>query len=85
MLSLSGAYVTAAFSPNGDTTKVIIMALAASKKQILVQADGFTSPVIITALGQAKIRGVDVEVILDKINKSVRYCGRITSRITTYR
>jgi hypothetical protein len=51
MLSLSGAYVTAAFSPNGDTTKVIIMALAASKKQILVQADGFTSPAIITALG----------------------------------
>jgi hypothetical protein len=30
---------------------VIIMALAASKKQILVQADGFTSPAIITALG----------------------------------
>jgi len=27
------------------------MALAASKKQILVQADGFTSPAIITALG----------------------------------
>jgi len=43
--------------------------------QILVQAYGLTRPAIITALGRAKARGVDVEVILDKINKSVRYSG----------
>jgi phosphatidylserine/phosphatidylglycerophosphate/cardiolipin synthase-like enzyme len=74
-LSLSGADATVAFSPNGDATKVIVMAIASAKKQILVQAYGFTSPAIITALGRAKARGVDVEVILDKINKSVRYSG----------
>ena len=74
-LSLSGADATVAFSPNGDATKVIVAAIAAAKKQILVQAYGFTSPAIITALGRAKARGVDVEVILDKINKSVRYSG----------
>ena len=46
------------------------MAIPAARKQLLVQAYA-----IITVLGQAKVQGVDVEVILDKINKSVRYSG----------
>lgn len=74
-LSLTGADATVAFSPNGDATKVIVQAIDGAKKQILVQAYGFTSPAIIRALGAAKARGVDVEVILDKINKSSRYGG----------
>jgi phosphatidylserine/phosphatidylglycerophosphate/cardiolipin synthase-like enzyme len=37
-----------------------------AKKQILVQAYSFTSPAIAKALTDAKARGVDVEVILDK-------------------
>jgi phosphatidylserine/phosphatidylglycerophosphate/cardiolipin synthase-like enzyme len=73
--SLAGADATVAFSPNGDAVRVIVNAIDGAKKQILVQAYGFTSPAIIKALGAAKARGVDVEAILDKINKSSRYSG----------
>jgi len=74
-LSLTGAEATVAFSPNGDATQVVVKAINAAKKQVLVQAYGFSSAPIIQALGAAKARGVDVEAILDRTNKSPRYTG----------
>lgn len=74
-LSLTGAEATVAFSPNGDATNVAVQAINGAKKQVLIQAYGFTSAPIINALGDAKARGVDVEAILDKTNESKRYSG----------
>lgn len=74
-LSLTGAEATVAFSPNGDATDVVVKAINGARKQVLVQAYGFTSAPIIKALGDAKARGVDVEAILDKTNEAKRYTG----------
>lgn len=74
-LSLSGAEATVAFSPNGDVTNVIVKAINSARKQVLVQAYGFTSAPIIKALADARARGIDVEAILDKSNRSGRYSG----------
>lgn len=74
-LSLTGSKATVAFSPNGEATDVVVNAINVAKKQVLVQAYGFTSAPIIKALGDAKARGVDVEAILDKSNESKRYTG----------
>jgi len=74
-LSLTGAQAIVAFSPNGDSTNVIVKAIDDARSQILVQAYGFTSTPIIKALVDAKERGVDVRVILDKSNESRRYSG----------
>ena len=54
---------------------VIADAIAAAKVAIRVQAYGFTSPPILKALADAKRRGVDVEVILDRSNQEARYTG----------
>ena len=51
------------------------MAINGAKKRILLQPYDFTSPEIIRALSATKDRGVDVEAILDKINRSGRYSG----------
>ncbi|HQT25790.1 MAG TPA: phospholipase D family protein [Burkholderiales bacterium] len=64
-----------AFSPNGQATNVIVDAIRQAKSQILVQAYSFTSKPILSALAQAKERGVDVEVIADRSNDRGRYSG----------
>jgi phosphatidylserine/phosphatidylglycerophosphate/cardiolipin synthase-like enzyme len=63
---LNGAHALVDFSPDGDGQKLILQAIADAKRTILVQAYSFTDRRIITALGQAKARGVEVRVILDK-------------------
>jgi phosphatidylserine/phosphatidylglycerophosphate/cardiolipin synthase-like enzyme len=66
---------TAAFSPNGGATKLVTDTIHQAKKLILVQAYSFTSPAIAKALADAKARGVDVEVILDKSQWTEKYSG----------
>ena len=61
------------FSPNGGCTQAVVSALSTAQKSILVQAYSFTSAPIARALVDAKKRGVDVQVILDKTNRSDRY------------
>jgi phosphatidylserine/phosphatidylglycerophosphate/cardiolipin synthase-like enzyme len=61
------------FSPNGGCTEAVVNALGAAQKSILVQAYSFTSAPIAKALVDAKKRGVDVQVILDKSQKSEHY------------
>ena len=63
------------FSPKGGCTDAVVNALNKAKKTILVQAYSFTSPPIAAALVEANKRGVDVQVILDKSQKTERYSG----------
>jgi len=63
------------FSPNGGCTDAVVSALQEAKKTVLVQAYSFTSAPIAKALVDAKKRGVDVRVILDKSQRTERYTG----------
>ena len=63
------------FSPNGGCTDAVVSALREARKTVLVQAYSFTSAPIAKALAEAKQRGVDVQVILDKSQRTERYSG----------
>jgi phosphatidylserine/phosphatidylglycerophosphate/cardiolipin synthase-like enzyme len=65
--------IHAYFSPNGGCTQAVVTAINASHKSVFVQAYSFTSAPIARALVNAKKRGVDVQGILDKSNRSDRY------------
>jgi phosphatidylserine/phosphatidylglycerophosphate/cardiolipin synthase-like enzyme len=54
------------FSPKGGCTEAIVKHLGKAQRTIYVLAYSFTSPAITQALIEAKARGVEVEVILDK-------------------
>ena len=61
------------FSPRGGCTENIVEQINAAKLEILVQAYSFTSAPIAKALTDAFKRGVKVQVILDKSQKSEKY------------
>lgn len=61
------------FSPNGGCTETIVRELGRAKQTVLVQAYSFTSAPIAEALVSAFKRGVKVQVILDKSQRSERY------------
>jgi phosphatidylserine/phosphatidylglycerophosphate/cardiolipin synthase-like enzyme len=61
------------FSPKGGCTEAIIKELDRSKTSVLVQAYSFTSAPIAKALLNAHKRGVKVEVILDKSQRTQKY------------
>jgi len=61
------------FSPHGGCTEAIIRELNKGKSTILVQAYSFTSAPIAKALLNAHKRGVKVEVILDKSQRTQKY------------
>jgi phosphatidylserine/phosphatidylglycerophosphate/cardiolipin synthase-like enzyme len=63
------------FSPNGGCTDAVVSSLGDARKSVLVQAYSFTSAPIAKALVAAKKRGVDVQVILDKSQRSEKYSG----------
>jgi phosphatidylserine/phosphatidylglycerophosphate/cardiolipin synthase-like enzyme len=75
MQSASAAELTACFTPGQDCTSLIVRQIDFAKSELLVQSYGFTSPAIIQAIGRAKDRGVNVEVILDRVNEQKRYTG----------
>lgn len=58
------------FSPHGGCTEAVVRAISGAKKDIRVQAYGFTSLPIANALIAAKRRGVDIRVDLDRSNRS---------------
>jgi len=64
---------TVCFTPGGACTSSIIHTIDKAKKTIDVQAYSFTSAPIVKALIQAKKRGVQVFVLLDKSNVSSKY------------
>jgi phosphatidylserine/phosphatidylglycerophosphate/cardiolipin synthase-like enzyme len=61
------------FSPKGGCTEAIISEIDQAKTEILVQAYSFTSAPIAKALVDAHKRGVKVQEILDKSQRSEKY------------
>ena len=64
----TAATVSACFVPAQVCVDSIVAAINAAGSSIRVQAYGFTSAPILSALTAAKGRGLDVQVILDKSN-----------------
>ena len=58
------------FSPNGGCTEAILNALGAAKQSVLVESYTLATNPFAEALVEAKKRGVDVQVILDKSQKT---------------
>ena len=67
------ATVHAYFSPNGGCTEAIVEALGQARTTVKVQAYSFTSAPIAKALVDAHKRGVRVEVLLDKSQRTEKY------------
>ena len=61
------------FTPGGQCTDMIVSAINRAKKNVDLQAYGFTSAPIVKALLHAKARGVDVSTIVDKFNATHTY------------
>lgn len=61
--------VTLTFSPKGDAESLIIKLLDGATKTVWVQAYEFSSKPICDAVIRAHVRGLDVQVLLDKENK----------------
>jgi phosphatidylserine/phosphatidylglycerophosphate/cardiolipin synthase-like enzyme len=61
------------FSPNGGAATAVIDELGRAQHEIRVQAYSFTHAGIAKALVDAKQRGVDVRIILDKSNRTQKY------------
>jgi phosphatidylserine/phosphatidylglycerophosphate/cardiolipin synthase-like enzyme len=61
------------FSPKGGCTDAIVDELKRAHREILVLAYSFSSKPIAQALIDAKMRGVHVEVILDRSNEQEAY------------
>jgi len=75
------------FSPNGGCTHAIVDQIDNAKSEILIQAYSFTSAPIAKALVNAHKKGIHVEIILDKSNRSKKYsAGDFTAHmgVTTY-
>ena len=86
-LTLNNTPTQVCFSPNGDCTEAIVNQIYNAKSEILIQAYSFTSTPIAKALVNAHKKGVHVEIILDKSNKSKKYsAGDFTAHmgVTTY-
>ena len=67
------AEIRSCFTPGQDCTGLIVDQVDHATMRVLVQAYGMTSEPIMQALAQAKRRGVDVRVLLDKTNEQERY------------
>ena len=63
------------FSPRGGCTAAIVDAIQAAKTEVLVQAYSFTSTPIAKALVDAHKRGVHVEIVLDRSQRSTKKYG----------
>jgi phosphatidylserine/phosphatidylglycerophosphate/cardiolipin synthase-like enzyme len=72
-LSIRAAEIQVYFSPKGGCTEAVVTNLDRATNSVLVQAYTFTSAPIANALIGAHKRGVKVEVILDKSNRTADY------------
>ena len=66
------------FSPRGGCTEAVVHELDQAKSTVSVQAYSFTSAPIAKALVEAYRRGVKVEVILDRSQRSETYSSVIS-------
>lgn len=75
------------FSPRNGATAAIVREIDRARSEIRVQAYSFTSAPIAQALLKAHTRGIRVEVILDKSQRTGKYSSStflINARIPTY-
>jgi len=72
-LTLANTPVRVFFSPKGGCTEAIIAEIDQARTEILIQAYSFTSAPIAKALLEAHKRGVGVEAVLDKSQRTERY------------
>jgi phosphatidylserine/phosphatidylglycerophosphate/cardiolipin synthase-like enzyme len=61
------------FSPKGGCTEAVVRELNAAKTSVLVQAYSFTSASIAKALLESHKRGVKLQVIVDKSQRTEKY------------
>lgn len=61
------------FTPGDSAESAIVDQLLNAKESILVQAYSFTNPAIATALADARNRGVNVVMLLDKSHRTQKY------------
>ena len=71
--AISADNIAVYFSPAGGCTEAVVSNLNQAKSNVLVQAYSFTSAPIAKALVDAKKRGVNVQVILDKSQRTEKY------------
>jgi phosphatidylserine/phosphatidylglycerophosphate/cardiolipin synthase-like enzyme len=86
-INLNNTPAQVCFSPRGGCTQAIIKEIDNAKSEILVQAYSFTSAPIAKALTNAFKRGIKVQAILDKSQRSERYTSATflsNSGIPTY-
>lgn len=69
--TLSKTHVT--FSPKSGTTTNIVKIINSAKSSIKIAAYSFSSKLITEALIKAHNRGVDVQIVLDKSQKTAKY------------
>jgi len=68
------------FSPHGGAERAVVRAVTDARRSIFVQAYSFTNAAIAKALLDAHARGVGVELILDRSNRSARYSAYTFAR-----
>jgi phosphatidylserine/phosphatidylglycerophosphate/cardiolipin synthase-like enzyme len=61
------------FTPGDSAELAIVEQLLGAKDSILVQAYSFTNPAIASALADARKRGVNVVILLDKSHRTQKY------------
>jgi phosphatidylserine/phosphatidylglycerophosphate/cardiolipin synthase-like enzyme len=69
----AGPGIEVYFSPHGGCTDAIVKELTAARESVLVQAYSFTSAPIAKAVVDASRRGVKVQAILDKSQRTEKY------------
>ena len=82
-LPAHAADIRTCFTPGDNCTGVIVSEIGAAKREVLVQAYSFTSAPIVKALADAKRRGVDVKVILDKSQSGQKKEGVAAETLAT--
>jgi phosphatidylserine/phosphatidylglycerophosphate/cardiolipin synthase-like enzyme len=61
------------FSPKGGCQEALVNEIKNARREVLVQAYSFTADPLTYALVDAKKRGLDVQILLDKSNELERY------------
>ena len=74
MFKVKNSIITC-FTPPKGCAKLIEKTILTAKKDLFIQAYGFTHPDIINAVLTVAKRGVNVIIILDKSNISSKYSG----------
>lgn len=72
-VSITAPSTEIAFSPNGGATALVVKTIESAHQSIRVAAYSFTSKPIAQALLDARKRGIDVRVVVDKSNATARY------------